>query len=322
MACRVNTKIGPVLEVTASYLQGKKGVEIRIESVNNDNSHSRVRIFHDFNKLVTDLSNKEDDNNEQETSEMQFEIFALKTNVLAFKSRSKAKAKSRTRISSCSSTRTVPIKKNLGLILNQKLFVYRLPSVKTAEYSSTSWWSTSRRWWSDWVLEIEGLSSERFVHSQHWSDKMWKSTMARDGGNKKNIQYCTDPSRQKKTFSKLFKVIQDVIQLMLNCKTSINSERFLRVHLSHRMCDQFTLHHKFRIDTGRTNVQQKSNGIFYVCGSYGQRIQRSGQNWPGCTSVKRKNIRIRCFGSTYNLLRWKTSSCIKHDRTQSSFRTH
>ena len=32
-----NMKIGPVLEVTTSYLQGKYGVEIRIESVNKDN---------------------------------------------------------------------------------------------------------------------------------------------------------------------------------------------------------------------------------------------------------------------------------------------
>ena len=30
---RGNTKIGPVLEVTTSYLQGKYGVEIRMESV-------------------------------------------------------------------------------------------------------------------------------------------------------------------------------------------------------------------------------------------------------------------------------------------------
>ena len=68
-----NTKIGPVLEVTTSYLQGKHGVEIRNESVNKDNSHSWVRISHGLNKLVTDLSNKEDDDNEQETSVMQFE---------------------------------------------------------------------------------------------------------------------------------------------------------------------------------------------------------------------------------------------------------
>ena len=44
---RGNTKIGPVLELTTSYLQGKYGVEIRIESMNKDNCHSWVRISHD-----------------------------------------------------------------------------------------------------------------------------------------------------------------------------------------------------------------------------------------------------------------------------------
>ena len=107
---RGNTKIGPVLEVTTCYLQGKYGVEIRIESVNKDHSHSWVRISHGLNELVTDLSNKEhDEDNEQETSEMQFEDYALKTDVFAFAGRSKAKARPRRRTSACSSARTVPI---------------------------------------------------------------------------------------------------------------------------------------------------------------------------------------------------------------------
>ena len=106
---RGNTKNGLVLEVTTSYLQGSYGVEIGIESVNKDNSHSWVRISHGLNKLVTDLSNKEDDDDEQETSEMQFEDFALKTNVFAFASRSKAKATPRRRTLASSSARTVPI---------------------------------------------------------------------------------------------------------------------------------------------------------------------------------------------------------------------
>ena len=42
---RGNTNIGPVLEVTTSYLQGKYGVEIRIESMNKEHPHSWVRIF-------------------------------------------------------------------------------------------------------------------------------------------------------------------------------------------------------------------------------------------------------------------------------------
>ena len=106
---RVNTKIWPVLEVTTSYLQGKYGVEIRIDSVNRQFS----LVDQGSNKLVTDFSNKEDDDNEQETSEMQFENFALETNFLTFASRSKAKSKPQRRILASSSTRTVPIRKRI-----------------------------------------------------------------------------------------------------------------------------------------------------------------------------------------------------------------
>ena len=99
---RGNTKIGPVLEVTTCCLQGKYGVEIRIMSMNKDNSHSWVRISHGLNKLVTNLNN-----NEQETSEMQFEEYALRLNAGDFASRSKAKAKPQRRGSAGSSTRTI-----------------------------------------------------------------------------------------------------------------------------------------------------------------------------------------------------------------------
>ena len=43
-----------------------------------------------------------------------------------------------------------------------------------------------------WRLK-EYLRNE-FEYSQHWSDEMWKSTMAKGGGNKKIVQYCTDSS--------------------------------------------------------------------------------------------------------------------------------
>ena len=118
---RGNTKIGPVLEVTAC-LQGKYGVEIRIESMNKDRSHSWVRISHGLNKLVTNLNNNEQDDNEQETSEMQFEDYALKSNARAFASRSKAKAKPQRRTPASSSTKkTFLLVKELGPILNHKI---------------------------------------------------------------------------------------------------------------------------------------------------------------------------------------------------------
>ena len=68
-----NTKIGPVLEVAASYLHGKHGVEIRIMSSNRDNTQSWVRISHGSKKFVMNLNN-----NETEILEDQLEEYALK----------------------------------------------------------------------------------------------------------------------------------------------------------------------------------------------------------------------------------------------------
>ena len=104
---RGNTKIVPVLEVITSYIKVSMEWKLELNVVNNDISHSWVRNSHGLNKLVTDLIDKEYDDNEQETSEMKSEEFALKTNVLAFASRSNSEAKPRRRTSACSSTRTV-----------------------------------------------------------------------------------------------------------------------------------------------------------------------------------------------------------------------
>ena len=73
-------------------------------------------------------------------------------------------------------------------------------------------------------------------------------------------------TRQDKKFliSELFKVTQDAILLILHCRTMFFSEQLLRVHLSKRMCNQFTLHHKFRIDTGTTKFEQKTDGCSFT----------------------------------------------------------
>ena len=49
-----NMRIGPVLEVTTSFLHFKYGFEIRIWSVNQDNSQSWVRISYGTVKYVVD----------------------------------------------------------------------------------------------------------------------------------------------------------------------------------------------------------------------------------------------------------------------------
>ena len=195
---RRNTKIRPVLEVTTSYLQGKYGVEFRIESVNTDNSHSWIRISHFLNKLVTDLSNKEDDNKEQEISEMQFEEFALKTNVLAYASRSKARASPRRRTSACSSTRTVPICERSWTDIEPE--TYSPVASPVLKQLSTLLRHCHLPREDDGAIEFWRLKEylrNDLVQSQHWSDEIWKSTMAGGGGHKKRFQYCTDPSGQE-----------------------------------------------------------------------------------------------------------------------------
>ena len=93
-----HTKIGPVLEVATSYLQGKYGVEIRIWSLNRDDTLSWVRISHGSNKFVMNLNN-----NDTEIPEDQLEDQALHLNAKDFACRSKGKVVQQ--FESCSTTR-------------------------------------------------------------------------------------------------------------------------------------------------------------------------------------------------------------------------
>ena len=188
---RENTKIRPVLEVTISYLQGKYGVEIRIESVNKENSHSWVRISHGVNKLVTNLNNKDQDDNEQETSEMQFEDYALKLNVSDFASRSKAKAKPQRRDSASSSTRTIPFGERTWTDVEPEKYSLSDYPVSKKLINLLRHGSLMERLNS---REKNSLQ-DHFVFCLHWSDEKWKSSMAEGGDeHNKRFQYCTDSS--------------------------------------------------------------------------------------------------------------------------------
>ena len=208
---RRNTKIGPVWEVTTCYLQGKHGVEIGIESVNKDNSHSWVRISHGLGELVTDSSNKDQDENEQETSETKTEAFALETT-----SRSKAKAKPRRPTSACSSTRTVPIlertwidiepgaQSNQAYPVAKRLNTLRHGHLPREDDGAIEFW------------RIKEYLRNIFEYSQYWSDEMWKSTMAGGVGNKKKINIVLIHQDKKFFISELFK---NAISLILHYRT-------------------------------------------------------------------------------------------------------
>ena len=81
-----------MLEVTTSCLYVKHGVEIRIWSSSEDNTHSWVRISHGSNEFVLDSNN-----NDTEVLEDLPEEQALQLKVKDFACRSKAKAKTQRR---------------------------------------------------------------------------------------------------------------------------------------------------------------------------------------------------------------------------------
>ena len=85
---RETQKLDPYWKLQPGYLHGKHGVEIRIWSLSEDNTHSWVRISHGSNKCVMDSNN-----NDTEVPENQPGEQALQLNVKDFAYRSKAKAK-------------------------------------------------------------------------------------------------------------------------------------------------------------------------------------------------------------------------------------
>ena len=81
-----NMRIGLVLEVTTSFQHFKYGIEIRIGSVNQDNSHSWVRISHGTIKYVVDSIQ---DNIEIFADPQEEQILQSSTSAVAARSKAK-----------------------------------------------------------------------------------------------------------------------------------------------------------------------------------------------------------------------------------------
>ena len=102
----------------------------------------------------------------------------------------------------------------------RNLFAYRLPSGKKIEYSSSSWSSTSRRRWSDWILEIKRLSAERILSTLNiglmkCGRVIWQEAEA----TRKDFNIVLIHQDKKFFISELFKVIWDAIWLILRYRT-------------------------------------------------------------------------------------------------------
>ena len=185
-----NTRIGPVLEVTTSFLWGKYGIEIRIWSLSQDNSHSWVRISHGSNKFVIDSNF----NNTEVPADLPEEQ-ASQSSVKVVAARSKAKAKPQKR-ETVELPSTIPMNERQWIDIEpaeSSLSAYEISkkvihllrhsqTVQREEDGAVQFW------------RIKFCLRNQFPQNQYWSDHRWKACLAAGGGSKRGYQYCTDIS--------------------------------------------------------------------------------------------------------------------------------
>ena len=209
-----NMRIGPVLEVTTSFQHCKYGIEIRIKSVNQDDSHSWVRISYGTVKYVTDSI---EDNTENPADPQEEQIPQISTSVVA--ARSKAKAKPQPR-ELAGTTTTIPI--------HQRRWIDIEPSKQDLD-SYDLWRKVINLLRHNQTLHQEEDGAIEFCkikfhlrnhHSQiqNWSDDRWKACSAAGGGSKRRYQYLI--IWEQVSTSVLFKDILEAISLILLYRTT------------------------------------------------------------------------------------------------------
>ena len=140
-----NMRIGLVLEVTTSFQHFKHGIEIRIWSVNQDNSHSWVRISYGTIKYVVD-SNQ--DNTEIPADPQEDQVPQTSIKVVAARSKAKAKPQQREPVDT---TTTIPMHERRWIDIEpseQTLAAYDL-SKKVTSLLRHNQKSTARKRWSN-----------------------------------------------------------------------------------------------------------------------------------------------------------------------------
>ena len=318
---RGNTKIGPVLEVTTCCLQGKYGVEIRIKSVNKDDFHSWVRISH----------GKDQDDNEQETSEMQFEEYALKLNAGDFASRSKAKSKPQRRVSASSSTKTIPIGERSWTDIEPE--TYSSIAYPVSKQLSTLLRQGHLPREEDGAIEFWRLGDYLPTNARTLSIGLMKCGRVqwqKAEATRKDFNIVLIHQDKKFFISELFKVIQDAIPLILHCGTmcwfwTISLSTFIIFDVQ-SICTPSQIQDWYWEDKIWARKDRQYSLRLWILWTKNTEI-RTRLTWPhhvmhGTSRKRGRGTKTRCIGSIYSLLNGKDWGSIKQDRMQSSFTAH
>ena len=252
-----NMRIGLILEVTTSFQHFKYGIEIRIKSVNQDDSHSWVRISYGTVKYVTDSI---EDNTENPADPQEEESPQTSTSVVA--ARSKAKAKPQPR-ELAGTTATTPIHQRRWIDIEpskQDLDSYDISKkvINLLRHNQT----LQRE--GDGAIQFYKIKFHLRDHHpqiQNWSDDRWIACLAAGGGSKRRYQYCSDDlgtliylrALQGHSGSNLIDpTLQDNVLI---------GPGIFPLHLSCGMHIQSLFHYQKWTGTWRSNFEQKTNSV-------------------------------------------------------------
>ena len=185
-----NTRSGLLLEVTISFRHFKYGIEIRIWSVNQDNSQTWVRISYGTTKYVVESTQ---DNTEIPVDPQEEQVPQTSIKVVAARSKAKAKPQPRVLVGT---TATIPMHERRWIDIEpseQNLASYDLSKkvINLLRHNQT----LQRE--DDGAIQFYKINFYlRNHHSQIqvWSDDRWKACLAAGGDSKRRYQYCSDDS--------------------------------------------------------------------------------------------------------------------------------
>ena len=118
-----------------------------------------------------------------------------------------------------------------------------------------------------------------FENSQHWSDEMWKSIMARGGGNKKRFQYGTDSSGQEILYLRALQGHsgRNPIDPSMQDNVLIPDDFFKYIYHVGCAINLHSIINSGLIPRGQNLSRERQTVFFYGCESHGQGTQRSVQ---------------------------------------------
>ena len=168
-----NTRIGPILEVTTSFQHFKFGVEVRIQSVKEDNSQSWVRISYGTIRYVNNYIKY---NTQSLASPHEEEAEPASSEVIAARSKAKAKPQSR----ESSGTTTIPFSERISvdIVPSKQDFDSHMLSKRVINLLRHNRNVNRERDGAVQFYKIKFLMRDYSLSTQNWSDNRWLACLA------------------------------------------------------------------------------------------------------------------------------------------------